>query len=540
MKITLSEAIMERPLTGDLRADGAPLTITEYEKGGGYEGLKTALGGMTPPELIEVVKASRLRGRGGAGFPTGQKWEAVPEEKDPDRPGYFISNSDEMEPGAFKDRLLMEGNPHRIIEGMIIGSYATGSGLGYIFLRREYGESAKRLRRAIEEAYGAGYLGTNILGSGFNLDLRIHVGAGRYICGEETALLSALEGRRAIPRAKPPFPQTCGVCGRPTVVNNAETLANIPFIIRNGAEWYKALSLSPDGGTKIYGVSGRVKRPGAWELPMGITMRELLEEHGGGMGDGYRFRGVLPGGGSTDFLLEEHLDTKMDFDSVQKAGSRLGTGTMIILDDRTCPVGMVANLERFFARESCGWCTPCREGLPWVARMVEAIESGAGTAEDLSILEEHTHLLGPGRTFCAHAPGAVEPLQSALKLFHARLRSVTSERRGHCPYLVMSSFTLIHRREHRYTVTADGKESPLQPASPSGLNLPYFCWHPVLRLRGGLPPVRREALQETTRTRGARIVMSCMTPVTDGLCASPSRIKEARDFRAGDHRAGSW
>ena len=423
---------MERPLTEHIRPDGQPLSISEYELSGGYEGLRKALSQMTPEGVREVVKASNLRGRGGAGFPTGQKWDVVPADDEGTHPRYFISNSDEMEPGAFKDRRLMEGNPHQLIEGMIIGGYATSADCGYIFLRWEYGESANRLRKAVAEAYRAGYLGRNILGSGYSLDMYLHVGAGRYICGEETALLNAIQGKRAIPRAKPPFPQVCGPWGKPAIVNNAETLSNVPHIIRNGADWYKGLSRSSDGGTKVYGVSGRVTKPGSWELPMGITMRELLEEHAGGMAEGFRFRGVLPGGGSTDFLIEEHLNTKMDYDSMQKAGSRLGTGTMIVLDDRTCPVGMVHNLERFFARESCGWCTPCREGLPWVAEILKAIEDGEGHGEDMGLLEEHTRLLGPGHTFCAHAPGAMEPLQSALKYF--RDDFVRHIEEGRCPY----------------------------------------------------------------------------------------------------------
>ncbi len=423
---------MERPLTKEMKKDGRPLGIDEHERSGGYEALRKALSTMTPQDILEEVKASGLRGRGGAGFPTGLKWSAVPPEDEMARPSYFISNSDEMEPGTFKDRLLMEGNPHQLIEGLIIGSYATRADRAYVFLRWEYGESAKRLKKAIAEAYEHGYLGKNILKSGFSLELCLHVGAGRYICGEETALLGALEGKRAIPRAKPPFPQVCGAWGRPAIVNNAETLSNIPHIIKNGADWFKSLSLCADGGTKIYGVSGRVKRPGTWELPMGTTMREILEEHAGGMKNGYAFRGVMPGGGSTDFLVEEHLDTKMDFDSLQKAGSRLGTGTMIVLDDKTCPVGMVHNLERFFARESCGWCTPCREGLPWVSRILQAIEEGEGQVGDIAILEEQTRLLGPGHTFCAHAPGAMEPLQSALK--HFREDFVKHVEEGRCPY----------------------------------------------------------------------------------------------------------
>ncbi len=240
----------------------------------------------------------------------------------------------------------------------------------------------KKLRpnfaKQLDEAYEAGYLGKNILGSGFDLDLYVHSSAGRYICGEETALLNSLEGKRAIPRTKPPFPAISGLFGKPTVVNNVETLCWISHIIENGAEWFKGLSLTATGGTKLYGVSGKVKNPGIWELPLGITVRELLEEHAGGMTDGYRFRGALPGGASTDFLIEEHLDVKMDFSTVAAAGSRLGTGTMIILDDKTCPVAFIHNVEKFFALESCGWCTPCREGLPWVEKMLTSIEEGTG------------------------------------------------------------------------------------------------------------------------------------------------------------------
>jgi NADH-quinone oxidoreductase subunit F len=423
---------MEQPLTKDIKPDGEPLSIDEYEHCGGYSALHKALQGMTPETVLDEVKASNLRGRGGAGFPTGQKWSLVPKEVGQTHPRYFISNSDEMEPGSFKDKLLMSGNPHQLIEGMIIGAYATGSEHAYVFLRSQYGEPAKRLNRAIAEAYGRGYLGKNILRSNYCLEMILHVGAGRYICGEETALLNAIEGKRAIPRAKPPFPQVCGLWGKPAIVNNSETLANIPHIIKNGAQWYKNLSRCADGGTKIFGVSGRVKNPGAWELPMGITVRELLMEHAGGMRDGYSFRGVIPGGGSTEFLLEEHLDTKMDFDSLQKVGSRLGTGTMVVLDDKTCPVGMVLNLERFFSRESCGWCTPCREGLPWVVEMLSAIEKGQGRHEDIAILHEQTRLLTPGSTFCVHAPGAMEPLRSALKYFRGDFERHVEE--GRCPY----------------------------------------------------------------------------------------------------------
>jgi NADH-quinone oxidoreductase subunit F len=423
---------MEQPLTQNIRPGAAPLDLPAYEKAGGYQALRKALQGMTPPEIVTAVKQSDLRGRGGAGFPTGAKWSSVPTGPAAPRQKYLVANADEMEPGTFKDRLLLEGDPHQLLEGMIISAYALQAETAYIFLRDEYTLAADRLRRAIAEAYQAGYLGEDILGRGYRLELHLHRSAGRYICGEETALLNALEGKRAIPRAKPPFPQVSGLWGKPTIVDNVETLCNVPHIIYNGADWFCGQSRSPDGGTKLFGASGQVRRPGIWELPMGTPLREILEEHAGGMRPGYRFRGVLPGGASTDFLIESQLDVKMDFDSVQKAGSRLGTGTLIVLDDQTCPVGLVLNLMQFFAQESCGWCTPCREGLPWLVEILQALEIGMGRPGDLEILEQHTQLLGPGRTFCALAPGAMEPLQSALKYFRDDFTRHIRENR--CPW----------------------------------------------------------------------------------------------------------
>jgi NADH-quinone oxidoreductase subunit F len=423
---------MERPLTKNIQPEEGPLDLKAYERAGGYQAVRKALRTMTPQEVTELVKASNLRGRGGAGFPTGQKWSFVPMGDDAPRPKYLIANADEMEPGTFKDRLLLEGDPHQLLEGMITSAYAIQADVAYIFLRAEYTQAARLLARAIAEAYEAGYLGRNILGSRYSLELHLHISAGRYICGEETALLNALEGKRATPRSKPPFPQVSGLWGKPTIVNNVETLCNVPHIVNNGADWFKGLSRTADGGTKIYGISGRVKRPGAWELPMGTTVREILEEYAGGMRDGHKFRGLLPGGASTEFLIEEHLDVQMDFDSVQKAGSRLGTGTMIVLDDQTCPVGMVHNLECFFARESCGWCTPCRDGLPWTARVLQALEGGEGQPRDLQRLARQAKLLGPGHTYCALAPGAVEPLQSALKYFEDDFERHIREH--HCPW----------------------------------------------------------------------------------------------------------
>jgi NADH-quinone oxidoreductase subunit F len=422
----------EKPLTNNIRMGEAPLDLKAYEKTGGYQAVRKALLEMSPAEVTDTVKQSNLRGRGGAGFPTGMKWSFVPMGEDAPHPKYIVMNADEMEPGTFKDRLLLEGDPHLLVEAMIVSGYAIQADLGFIFLRWAYKQAERVLRQAIAEAYQAGYLGKNILGSGYDFELQVHTSAGRYMCGEETGLLNSLEGKRATPRSKPPFPQTSGLWGKPTIVNNVETLANVPHIINRGPAWFRNLSYTEDGGTKIYGVSGNVKRPGAWELPMGTTLGELIEEHAGGMLEGYNFKGALPGGASTDFLTAEHFDVRLDFGSVQKAGSRLGTGTAIVLDDRTCPVAMCANLEHFFAQESCGWCTPCREGLPWVGRLLDAIEGGDGQEGDLEILAQECVLLGPGHTFCALAPGAVEPLQSALNFFREDFERHIREK--HCPW----------------------------------------------------------------------------------------------------------
>ena len=421
---------MERPLTQHIREDKQPLTLKEYESVGGYQALRKAMKDMTSKAVTDLIKESNLRGRGGAGFSTGLKWSLVPLDTGVQK--YLVANADEMEPGTFKDRILLECTPHQMIEGMILASYAIQASISYVYLRWAYKAAAHAILHAINEAKAAGYLGQNILGSGFNLEMHLHTGVGRYMCGEETALLNSLEGKRATPRAKPPFPQISGLFGKPTIVNNVETLCCLPPIIANGPDWFKKLSLTADAGTKIYGVSGKVKKPGAWELPMGVTMRELIEEHAGGMQSGLKFRGALPGGASTDFLVEEHLDIKMDYTSVAAAGSRLGTGTLVILDDQTCPVGFVQNLEHFFAQESCGFCTPCREGLPWVEKILKAIDEGNGQMEDLKLLEFHTKYLGPGNTFCAFAPGAMEPLQSALKYFREDFEKHIHEKL--CPY----------------------------------------------------------------------------------------------------------
>ena len=407
----------ERPLTKNIDMTRPPLAIADYESNDGYQSIRNIAKGMSPSDVLQKTKDSGLKGRGGAGFPTGLKWSFVPQGDDTPKQKYFVVNADEMEPGTFKDRLLMEGDPHLLLEGIIIGSFAIQADTAYIFLRGEYKVAEQRLKKAISEAYDKGLLGENILNTGFNLDIIVHTSAGRYICGEETALLNALEGKRANPRSKPPFPQVSGLWGKPTIVNNVETVCNLPGIFTYGIDWYQSLTKGKDHGTKLFGISGKVKNPGCWELPLGITIRELLEEHGGGMQDGLELRGFLPGGGSTDFMLPEHLDLKFDYDDIAQAGSRLATGTMILLDDKTCPVGMIGNLMRFFAHESCGFCTPCRDGLPWVVAIFDEFCKGQGTRKDLEILREHVEYMGPGRTFCALAPGATAPLGSGLRYF---------------------------------------------------------------------------------------------------------------------------
>jgi NADH-quinone oxidoreductase subunit F len=394
--------------------------MAAYEANGGYRGLRAALA-MSAADCLQVLKDSNLRGRGGAGFPTGMKWSFVP------------MNADEMEPGTFKDRLLMECDPHQLVEGMICAAYTLQADVAYIFIRAEYHKATRLLQEAIDACKAKGYLGDNILGSGYNLEMHVHSSAGRYICGEETALISSLEGKRANPRAKPPFPQVSGLWGRPTIVNNVETLCNVHHIIERGADWFQSLGLTADAGTKLYGVSGRVKNPGCWELPMGTPVREIIEEYAGGMEEGYQLRGFLPGGGSTDFLTVEHLDLAMDYDTIGKAGSRMGTGTMIILDDKTCPVGFVKNLTEFFAQESCGFCTPCRDGLPWSAQVLDDIEQGRGLPEDMDTLQRQVAFIGAiGNTHCALAPGAMEPIQSALKYFREDFERHIDG--GSCPY----------------------------------------------------------------------------------------------------------
>jgi len=424
--------MVTNPLTKNIDLGRGPMDMSGYEAADGYQSLQAIARGLTPEDVLQLVKDSGLKGRGGAGFPTGLKWSFVPMGDNAPKQKYLVVNADEMEPGTFKDRLLMEGDPHLLLEGMIIAAYTIQASKAYIFLRGEYFVSEKALQNAIKQAYEKGYLGKNILNTGFDLDIILHTSAGRYICGEETALLNALEGKRANPRAKPPFPQVSGLWGKPTIVNNVETICNLPGILTYGVAWYHGLTKGIDHGTKLCGVSGKVKNPGCWELPLGTPIRELLEERAGGMQAGLSLRGFLPGGGSTDFLLPEHLDLNLDYDEIGKAGSRLATGTMIVLDDKTCPVGMVGNLMKFFSHESCGWCTPCRDGLPWIDEIFNQLESGQGSEADLAILHDHLDYLGPGRTFCALAPGAMAPLGSGLRHFKEDFEQHIKQ--GCCPY----------------------------------------------------------------------------------------------------------
>lgn len=420
---------MQRPLTEHIKSLSEPLSLADYDRLGGYCAAQKALS-MEPQAVTKLILDSGLRGRGGAGFSTGFKMGAVPLNFT--GPKYLVANADEMEPGCFKDRWLLEGNPHQLIEGMIISAFAIQATAGYIFMRGEYTLAQKIMEQALHDAYAKGILGKDILGTTYNFELYLHKSSGRYICGEETALINALEGRRATPRSKPPYPQTSGLWGKPTLVQNVETLSNLPHIVKNGIEWFRSLSKGEDPGTKIFGISGRVKHPGAWELPLGTTMREILNVHAGGMKDGYKFRAALPGGASTEFLLEKHLDTPMDYSSMAKLSTFMGTGTMIVLDDQTCPIGMMLNLERFFKQESCGFCTPCRDGLAWIVDILAAIEEGEGHPEDLPILLQHAQLLKPGSTFCPLAPGASMPLRSGLTYFADEFASHFRTKR--CPY----------------------------------------------------------------------------------------------------------
>jgi NADH-quinone oxidoreductase subunit F len=411
------------------RHPGTTTFLDGYRKTGGYQGLEKALREMTPAEIRDLVKASGLRGRGGAGFSTGLKWSFFPVDMPGDK--YLVCNGDEMEPGTFKDRTLLEADPHQLVEGIVIAAYALHISTGFIFLRHAYSQARANLERAITEAREAGLIGRNILGTDFSFELLIHGSAGRYICGEETGLLNGLEGKRPNPRSKPPFPAVKGLFAKPTLLNNVETLANVQHIVIGGAEWFSGLARTEEGaGTKLFCLSGHLNRTGCIELPLGIPLGELVEEHGGGVWQDRRFKACLPGGASTPYLTAEHFDTPMDYAPLEAVKTRLGTGGLVVFDDHTCMVAATLNLQRFFARESCGWCTPCRDGLPMVCWVLEKIEGGQGTAEDLEMLRGLVRNIN-GRTFCALALGAMGPVDGLLRHFEQEL--VDHIKLGRCP-----------------------------------------------------------------------------------------------------------
>ena len=390
-------------------------TLQVYESRGGYRALRKALKEMTPERVTEEVKASGLRGRGGAGFPTGMKWSFVP--KDSLKPKYLICNADESEPGTFKDRLLIEKDPHAMVEGVILASYAIQSYTAFIYIRGELAFGAKVLERAIAEAYQAGYLGKNISGSGYDLELILHRGAGAYICGEETGLLSSLEGGRGWPKVKPPFPATHGLFGCPTIVNNVETLAVVPWIIDQGAARYAAIGTEKSKGTKLFCVSGHIRNPGVYEVEMGYPFRQFLEEDCGGVPGGKKLKGVIPGGASMPVLRADEIEgVRMDYESMQAAGTLLGSGGVIVMDDSTCMVKTAWNIARFFAHESCGQCSPCREGCHWMEKIFARIDNGSGEKADLDlILNISGNIIG--RTICPFGDAAAMPAAAFIKKY---------------------------------------------------------------------------------------------------------------------------
>jgi NADH-quinone oxidoreductase subunit F len=388
--------------------------IDTYIQNGGYRALPKALKEYSPDDLIGMVKKSGLRGRGGAGFPAGLKWGFVP--KDSPKPKFLLCNADEGEPGTFKDRWLIEKDPHQLIEGIIISSYAIGAHRSFIYIRGEFAFGAERLENAIEEAYQKGYLGRNILGSGFDLDLDVYRGGGAYICGEETSLMESVEGNRGNPRLKPPFPASIGLYKNPTVINNVETLSNVPHIVLNGADWYAKIGMPKSTGTKIFSLSGHVNKPGNYELPMGTPLRELIYDYGGGIKDDRKLKAVIPGGVSTPVLTSQSLDVKMDFESLFEAGSLLGSGAVIVMDETTCMVKVAYRLSKFYEHESCGKCVPCREGTRWIRMIMERIENGKGREEDIDLLLDICTNIA-GKTICPMGDAAVVPIMSTIEKF---------------------------------------------------------------------------------------------------------------------------
>jgi NADH-quinone oxidoreductase subunit F len=386
--------------------------IDVFLQNGGYQALDKALKQMTPESIIDEMKKSNLRGRGGAGFPTGMKWSFVP--KDSPKAKYVICNADESEPGTCKDRPLMEMDPHQLIEGMVIAGRAIGSHQGFIYIRGEYRYVLDIVQGAITEAYERGYLGKNILGSGFDYDLLIHTGAGAYECGEESALMESLEGKRGYPRIKPPFPAVVGLYGCPTIINNVETLSAVPAIILGGGEAYANLGTPKNGGTRLLCVAGHVVKPGIYEIPLGMNMKEFIYGMAGGITGGKKLKAVIPGGSSCPLLTADEIDIPMDYDSVAKAGSMLGSGGMVVMDEDTCMVDMARRIMHFYAHESCGWCIPCREGTTWLRKMLERLHAGYGRAQDIDMLSELSKNI-LGRSFCPLGDAAAMPTISIVQ-----------------------------------------------------------------------------------------------------------------------------
>lgn len=399
-------------------------SLEVYRKHGGYEGLAAALK-KTPEEVTAIVKESGLRGRGGAAFPTGVKWGFIPAGA---FPRYVVVNADESEPGTFKDREIIEKTPHQLIEGIAIAAYAVQANTAYVYCRGEFKYPARILERALKEARVAGFLGPNILGSGFSLEVYIHLGAGAYICGEETALLESLEGKLGQPRQRPPFPATYGLYGKPTVINNVETLANVPPIILRGAQWYKSIGTEKSTGPKIFCLSGHVNRPGNYELPLGTPLRELIFKYGGGVRDGRTVKAVLPAGASAPLLTSEHLDVALDYESVARAGSMLGSASIVVLDETTDMVWLALKTSRFFRHESCGKCTPCREGTYWMVSILDRLESGHGRPEDIDLLDSVANQIVLDRPFCLLGDFSTSAVLSGIKYFRQEYEDHIGER----------------------------------------------------------------------------------------------------------------
>ncbi|HYJ70272.1 MAG TPA: NADH-quinone oxidoreductase subunit NuoF [Nocardioidaceae bacterium] len=402
-------------------------TLRAYERAGGYDALPKALR-MQPGAVIDLVKESGLRGRGGAGFPTGMKWGFIPQDNP--KPKYLVVNADESEPGTCKDIPLMLANPHALVEGVIIGSYAIGANTAFIYVRGEVLHVVRRLQHAVEEAYQAGHLGKNIKGSGYDLDIIVHAGAGAYICGEETALLDSLEGRRGQPRLRPPFPAVAGLYACPTVVNNVESIASVPYIVSRGVDWFESMGTEKSKGVTLYSLSGHVTNPGQYEAPLGITLAELLDL-AGGVRAGHRLKFWTPGGSSTPLLTAEHLDVPLDYEGVAEAGSMLGTKALQIFDETTCVVRAVLRWTEFYKHESCGKCTPCREGTWWLVQTLQRLENGEGSEADLDLLLDLCDNI-VGRSFCALGDGAAAPITSSIEFFRQEYLDHLSN--GGCPF----------------------------------------------------------------------------------------------------------